>query len=72
MALFGCGFVLPFSIFVVFYTLTYKALKSKGKVFKKYSCGSKTINECLNQTTLTVFSTTLGASLKQIYAKTLK
>ena len=33
--LFGFGFVFPFSIFIVFYTLTYKALKSKGNFIRQ-------------------------------------
>ena len=34
IVLFVCGFCVPFFVFVLFYTLAYKALKTKGNVFR--------------------------------------
>jgi r-opsin len=35
MTLFICGFLIPLLIFILFYMLTYKALKSKGNIIRK-------------------------------------
>ncbi len=35
MTLFVCGFLIPLLVFILFYMLTYKALKSKGNIIRK-------------------------------------
>jgi hypothetical protein len=60
IALIFGGFLVPFSVFLVFYSLTYAALKSKGKIFRnRYKCVKKMgsinnkTNDGLEKTTIT-------------------
>jgi hypothetical protein len=74
MALVCGGFCVPFSIFVLFYTLTYVALKSKGKIFRsryKYVKKDDSIynkTECGPMTQTTNALPSNGASLKSNFS----
>lgn len=75
MALVFGGFVFPFTAFVLFYFLTYVALKSKGKIFRsryKYVKKEDTNNNYKFDETLTLTTTNFpsnGVHLKSVNHK---